>query len=193
MARADILRKLENDAGYFSEQGESRQVMFCFACDPYQRLDVEKGITRQAIKILHRHGLTVCILTKGGTRALRDLDLMGPKDSFATTLTCLDDGESLKWEPGAALPEDRFDTLRRFHAVGVPTWVSLEPVLNPATTLELIRRTSDYVDHYKVGTLNHHPLAKRIDWATFARQAKALLEGMGKSYYLKRDLAAYLR
>ena len=35
-------------------------------------------------------------------RALRDMDLFGAHDAFATTLTLLDEAAPLEWEPGAA-------------------------------------------------------------------------------------------
>jgi len=142
--------------------------------------------------VLHAAGLHVCTLTKGGTRALRDLDLFTPADSFATTLTSLDDATSLRWEPGAALPADRIEALRRFHAAGIPTWVSLEPVLDPDETMEIICRTADAVDEFKVGVLNYHPRAREIDWYRFAREVVGLLESLGKKYYIKQDLRKYL-
>jgi len=188
--RTDILRKLKNDAAWFA--GEERQVLFCFSCDPYQAVDVEYGLTRQAIQLCHTAGLRVCTLTKGGRRALRDLDLFTPQDAFASTLTTLDDAESSYWEPGAALPGDRIETLRKFHAAGIPTWVSLEPVIDPETVYQIIHRTHTFVDEFKVGVLNYHPYAKSIDWQKFARNVKALLDELGCNYYLKHDLRKYL-
>lgn len=189
--RTDILRKLEQDAAVRESIGETRQILFCFACDPYQSLDVRYAITRSAIETCHRHDLPVCTLTKGGRRALRDLDLFTPRDSFASTLTCIGDMESQKWEPGAALPQDRIDTLARFHSAGIPTWVSLEPVLDPSWTFELIRRSHEVVDEFKVGKLNYHARAQEIDWPRFTRSAVELLERLGCHYYLKEDIRRY--
>ena len=172
--------------------GNGRRVLLSFTCDPYQTLDVELCHTRRAIEILHTGGYSVQVLTKGGARALRDLDLFTPADAFATTLTLLDDACSLKWEPGAALPGDRIATLMRFHGAGIPTWVSLEPVLNPASALEIIRQTHEFVDLYKVGKLNHHRLAAVHDWQKFANDAVTLLESLGRPYYIKADLAGFL-
>jgi DNA repair photolyase len=69
----------------------------------------------------------------------------------------------MRWEPGAALPEEKINSLRRAHEKGIKTWVSLEPVLYPEITLEIIRRTYGFVDEFKVGTLNYHSHAKNID------------------------------
>jgi len=132
-------------------------------------------------------------LTKGGSRALRDLDLFTDQDAFATTLTFLDDDRSAEWEPHAALPGDRISTIKRFHDAGVPTWVSLEPVIDPASSLEIVRRTHRFVDLYKVGRLNYRPEAQSVDWVRFAHDAVELLESLGQDYYVKRDLARYLQ
>ncbi|MHB9110419.1 MAG: radical SAM protein, partial [Armatimonadota bacterium] len=124
--RKDIMRQLEKDARKRQARGEGGQVFLCFTCDPYPAEDMEPAITRRAIEILHDTGHTVRVLTKGGTRALRDLDLFGPGDAFGVTLTCISPSNSEKWEPGAALPSDRITALREFHKAGIPTWVSLE-------------------------------------------------------------------
>jgi DNA repair photolyase len=184
------LAKLEKEAAILTP---SAPILLCFTTDPYQTFDVKEQVTRQVIQILHRYGHNVNILTKGGSRALRDLDLITPNDAFATTLTCLDEGVSAQWEPGAATPLDRIATIRKFHAAGIPTWVSLEPVISTTDALEIIRRTHGFVDLYKVGKLNYHAHAKTIDWAAFAKEVVALLDSLGCKYLLKKDLKAYLQ
>lgn len=187
--RTDFLRNLGKEACALKP---TEPILLCFTCDPYQSLDARLGLTRETIKILHAADRQVHILTKGGSRALRDIDILGPRDAFATTLTLLNDAASLKWEPGAALPSDRIATIREYHAAGVPTWVSLEPVLDPVIALEIIRQTHEFVDLFKVGRWNYNPAAKLIDWAAFAGDAVALLESLGKRYYVKKDLACFL-
>jgi hypothetical protein len=90
------------------------------------------------------------------------------------------------------MPSDRIVTIREFHAAGIPTWVSLEPVLDPAAALAIIRLTHSSVDLFKVGRWNYDARAEAIDWAKFASDAVALLESLGKRYYIKRDLACFL-
>lgn len=190
--RPNFLGKLEKEAAKYQAAGITGPVLLSFTCDPYQRLDTQEKVTRRTIQILHRHGLNVQVLTKGGPRALRDLDLFGPNDAFASTLTFLYLEPSLEWEPYAAEPYDRIEAIKRFHAAGIPTWVSLEPVIDPAETLRIIGKTWQFVDLYKVGKLNYHPLAKQIDWYRFAHEAVSLLRKLDKPYYIKEDLARYL-
>lgn len=97
----DLLRK---DAAKYHANGSREQVMLSFTTDPYHPGDTT--LTRAVIETLQAHDLAVCTLTKGGSRALRDLDLFRPdRDAFASTLTSLDDAFSLKWERGAADPK----------------------------------------------------------------------------------------
>lgn len=190
--RKGILEQLQKDAAKLAQREGPRSVLLCFSTDPYQPINDTHQLTHQAIRILHANGFNVTILTKGGHRAEQDFFLYRPGDEFATTLTFMDDGSSLTWEPEAARPWERINTLYVAHRLGIETWVSLEPVIDPAETLEIIRQTHTFVDHYKVGTLNNHPWAKQIDWPKFAKDVVATLEQYGCSYYLKNDLRRYL-
>ena len=82
---------------------------------------------------------------------LDDFDLLRPGDEFATTLTFLDEQKSRQWEPGTAIPEERIESLRKAHELGIRTRVSLEPIIEPAESIEIIRRTHTFVDLFKVG------------------------------------------
>ena len=152
-------------------------MLLSFTSDPYHRGDT--SVTRTTLKILIKRGLAFCTLSKGGTRALRDLDLFRPKrDAFACTLTSLDDRFSKKWERNAALPGDRIKTLRKFHDAGIFTWVSLEPTLDVKSSLALVEATHEFVDLFKVGRTNYlsddkdHGLARLH--AAYARSARPL-------------------
>jgi DNA repair photolyase len=190
--RKDIISKINQDAEKLQQIHETGPVLLCFTCDPYQPIEEQHQLTRKAIQILHSHDLSVMILTKGGRRAERDFDLLTSRDWFGVTLTNLDSILSLKWEPGAALPEERINSLYQAHENGIKTWVSLEPVLYPEITLEIIRKTYKFVDTFKVGTLNYHPRARSIDWHRFAVDVKSLLLELDANYYLKEDLRKWL-
>ena len=192
-SRPNFIKNLIKDAQKYQSAGITKQVMLSFTTDPYNHLDVEEQLTRQTIKVLQAHGLGICALTKGGSRALRDLDLFRPsRDAFASTLTSLDSAVSQKWEARAALPDDRIATLKSFHEAGIFTWVSLEPVFDTKATLEIIKATHRFVDLYKVGRINYHRLTKEIDWAGFASQVTSLLQELGAGHYIKKDLQPYL-
>lgn len=116
--RPDFLRNLAKDAEKYQAHGITEQVMLSFTTDVYNPSDT--SITRPTLDILRSYGLGFCVLTKGGARALVDIDLYDPRfDAFASTLTSLDDKFSQLWERGAALPGDRIATLRKFHERGI--------------------------------------------------------------------------
>jgi len=191
--RPNFLELLKKDAIKYQQLGSREQVMLSFTTDPYNPGDVTRKLTRQVIEMIKTHGLGFCTLTKGGSRALRDLDLFRPgRDAFASTLTSLNPIVSAQWEAGAALPADRITTLKTFHDAGIFTWVSLEPVYDIEATLEIIRATHQFIDLYKVGRINYHRLTKVIDWAEFTGRVIELLKELDARAYIKKDLQAYL-
>jgi hypothetical protein len=189
--RPDFLRHLVRDAGRYREAGITEQVMLSFTTDPYHPGDTT--LTRTTLATLIEHGMAVCTLTKGGTRALRDIDLFRPdRDAFASTLTSLDDGFSAKWERNAAPPSDRLAALRAFHDRGIFTWVSLEPTLDADASLAIVRATHGFVDLYKVGRVNYLPMTKTTDWRDYTLRMVDLLGQLGARHYIKRDLQRFL-
>jgi DNA repair photolyase len=145
--------------------------------------------------MLHLFGIGVRILTKGGMRSIKDFDLLTltHDDAYGATLTFLDDEDSKFFEPNAALPDERIDALKLASKSKIYTWASLEPVIDPIQTLEIILATREFVDEYKVGKWNYDARAKEIDWNWFGHKAVELLEKYGKKYYIKEDLREAMR
>jgi DNA repair photolyase len=174
---------------------KGQSLFLCFTCDPYQPLNDGANYTRRVIKMCHENGVAVTILTKGGKRSEDDLNYWAENSirsaltNYGATLTFLNDADSRAWEPGAALPVDRIAMLRKAHAMGIPTWASLEPVIDPAQSLEIIDRCHEFVDVFKVGKWNHDIRANAIDWRAFGREAIGILKRYGNRYYIKNDLA----
>jgi DNA repair photolyase len=189
--KKDYLERLEKDARKYQALGITEQVMLSFTSDPYHPGDT--ALTRDVLQMIQRYGMGICTLTKGGTRALRDLDLFRRgRDAFACTLTSLNDDFSLLWERNAPLPADRINALRTFHEAGIYTWVSLEPVLDTAATLEIIRQTHKFVDLFKVGRVNYIGLTKTTNWRQFTADVLEVLDQTGAKAYIKKDLQPYL-
>lgn len=189
--RTEFLKNLIKDARKYQVAGIHEQVMLSFTTDPYHPGNTT--LTRKTLEVLREHGLGFCTLTKGGTRALRDIDLFRPdRDAFASTLTSLDDAFSLKWEAAAALPEDRIAALREFHGQGIFTWVSLEPTLDLESSLAIIERTHQFVDLFKIGRVNYLPMTKTTDWETYTHRMIELCERLNVRHYVKKDLQKYL-
>lgn len=189
--RDGFLDALRKDARKYQALGITEQVMLSFTTDPYHPGD--NSLTRDVLTTLQSYGLGVCTLTKGGSRALRDIDIFRPDhDAFASTLTTLDDDFSRKWERGAQLPGDRIATLKAFHDAGIFTWVSLEPTLNTESSLAIIERTHEFIDLYKIGRANYLPMTNTTDWESYTHRILETVNRLGVKHYIKHDLQKYL-
>ncbi len=189
--RPNFLEALKKDAKKYQDAGVTEQVLLSFTTDPYHPGNT--SLTRAVIKTLVEFGFSFCTLTKGGSRALRDIDLFRKdKDAFASTLTSLDAAFSRRWEPGAALPDDRITALKAFHSAGVFTWVSLEPTLDVESSLEIIEKCHGFVDLFKIGKANYIPQAKTIDWRDYTMRVVETCQRLGIRHYIKHDLQPYL-
>lgn len=162
--------------------------------DPYGGPNGNNSDTRKVLELFNQYGCPFSILTKAGSKSTRDFDLYFPRCRYGATLTCTTDAHSKHWEPGAALPADRIASLKMAFDAGIDTFVSLEPVLYPKESIELITMTSDFVNHYYLGKLNHYPeIEKTINWYDYKVEAKELLEYLGADYTIsdKLDGAAW--
>lgn len=182
---------LLKDAAKYRQAGITEQVMLSFTTDPYP--PEHHDLTRWVLQTLQEHGLGICTLTKGGSRALRDIDLFRQdRDAFASTLTSLDPVFSRKWERGAADPDNRITALKAFHERGIFTWVSLEPTIDVEASLAIVEATAGFVDLYKVGRVNYVGLTKTTDWQSYTLRMIEKLQRLSKAHYIKRDLQPYL-
>ena len=186
--KRNILQELEKS---LKKQVPESQVLLSFVSDIYCE---GANITRQVIELLLAYQVPVAILTKNKS-VLKDLDLFKQfrQIKIGMTLTFIRSRDSQEWEPGASLPIERIDALKTLHRAGIKTFASLEPVIDPAQSLEIIDITQSYVDMFKVGKLNNYQgLDKQIDWALFGQEAVNLLQQYNKDFYIKKDLLELL-
>lgn len=118
-----------------------------------------------------------------------------PDDVFGATVTFADPDRSRRWEPRAALPEERLAGLEEAHRRGIPTMVSLTPVMDPQQALEVIRLSHGFVDQFFGGGLDREdfaslPAALRrdcpvFDWPDFAREAFSLCKRLDVPCYIE--------
>ena len=190
--RKNILELLEKDAAELS--GDPREVLFCFMTDPYQN-DEAALLTTQALEIMATFGCRAQVLTKGGMLASADFDLLKQYNyKFGSSISFVNEHLRQEWEPGAATIDNRIEAVITAHDMGISTWVSIEPVLDPDEALRVIKRLKDYVDFWKVGKINHLlELERKIDWTSFLLNVTKLLKQSGAKYYIKKDLAAFGR
>ncbi len=189
--RSSYMAGLKRDAKKYKIAGIDEQVLLSFTTDPYHPFDT--SATRDTLQIIKDAGLSFCCLTKGGTRALRDIDMYRrDRDCFASTLTSMDDSFSKKWERGAATATDRIEALKAFHKAGIYTWVSLEPTIDINESLRIIRETHEFIDLYKVGRANYMAITKTTDWEDYTHKVIKLMAELKQEHYIKKDLQCYL-
>jgi len=185
--RTRILKQLEKDA--IKLQGDKREILFSFMTDPYQSEEAA-FLTKQALLICEKYRLIPQILTKAGFRAVSNFDILLKNNwKFGSTIIMRSEEMRAKWEPGAPSIVSRYEAVKIAHNLGIYTWVSLEPVVDPGEALKVIEDLKEYVSFWKLGKLNHFKEIENIDWKYYINQAINLLKG--KNYYIKNDLKKY--
>lgn len=109
--------------------------------DPYQPIEGRYRITREVLEVCLEARHPVIITTKSD-RILRDMDLLGEMArqrlvAVAISVTSLDARLSRLLEPRAASPDKRLAALAKLAGIGVPTNISIAPVI-PAITDEFM-------------------------------------------------------
>lgn len=178
--RKNIVEEVRRQINW--EKITGQLIHLCFTCDPYPAPTVDTMPTRDIIKAIKESGNHVQILTKGGSRALRDFDLLDGGDWFGVTVT----GANISaHEPNAAGFDERLNSIKMAKKRGINTWVSFEPVIEPLIVYSAIE-FADYIDRFKIGKLNYHP--SDINWAEFGRECERLCIEYGRDYYIKDSL-----
>jgi len=189
--RNNVLRYLEKD---LQARSYEKQILLSFVGDVYSQTTDDSQTTRAALELLNKYKAPVAVLSKGGKKMLRDLDVFqafGERIMAGTTLTFMDEHKSKEWEAGAALPQERLEVLNELRRAGIKTFASFEPVLEIPESLKLIEQTikDDSVIHYKIGKLNNYKgLDKGKDWRDYLKEALAMLRPAGKQIYIKKCL-----
>lgn len=187
--REGILEALKKEAPRY----KGKEVFMSFTTDPYQPINEEHQLTRQAIEILHENEVIVNILTKG---KITDFDLLGKRPELSkvgVTYT----GADATMEPILKTNYDgldMIDNLREARKHNISNWVSIEPVINTDNVLNHFIPVYRYdVDLFKLGKWNYDKRANDIDWHRFTNEAVELFEKLGCKYQIKEDLKKYLK
>lgn len=184
--RKGILSAIENDCRRL--RGDPRPILLCFTSDPYPPDGTCEDVTRAALGIMERSGMTAQILTKGGTLAMRDFDILKRnKWKFGTTMLFWTEESRQLWEPNAGTVVSRELAIIEAHKAGIETWVSVEPVIDPLEAFDVIKGLLPFVDFWKIGKINHNPeIEKRINWRSFLAKARDILGD--RPHLIKHDL-----
>jgi DNA repair photolyase len=189
--RPFIIDKLEMDLAEMRAAGDTRRVLMCFVCDPYQS-NSYNIITSRAVELFGTYGRNFQILTKGGMHPAVDFGAYKPGDLFAATLTFMDGKLSEQWEPKAASPQMRVEGLFEAAKRGIQTWVSFEPVIVPEQTLALYLAVREFVPEFRIGKLNYMAPPEPIDHEAFVLEMIERCVRDNKKLYIKESLREYV-
>jgi DNA repair photolyase len=133
---AKLLRAELRKRGY-----EVRPIAMGTNTDPYQPIEGKWRITRSLLEVLAETKHPVTITTKSD-RVLMDVDILREmaKDDLvgvALSVTSLTPDIARTLEPRAPAPRKRLAAVKALREAGVPTWVSIAPVVPAITDHEL--------------------------------------------------------
>ena len=169
-------------------------ILFSFTTDPM--LPETRGLTLSAMYDALTHDVPVQILTKRAdwlseivTMIIESSIVEERKNmvAFGFTLTGFDEKE-----PGASLNDERIEAMCELHEMGFKTFASIEPVITPAMSRNMMEATKDFCDLYKVGLIsgkgknfyNHDHMSHF--WYYLAEQMR-----LGLKIYVKDSLLKY--
>ena len=132
----DLLRAELSKRGYVCAP-----IAFGTNTDPYQPIERDWRITRTCLEVLAACNHPITITTKSD-RVVRDLDLLAPMAAkglaaVAMSVTSLDPRVAMTVEPRAPHPDKRLAAVKALSDAGVPTYVSIAPVIPAITDHEI--------------------------------------------------------
>ena len=149
-AKAILEKELEANLDYLKKVG----IFLSFTTDPL--IKETRELTSIAITEALMRDIPVMLLTKDATFVKDECDFMAWMDAiniihrdkvaFGFTLTGRDD-----MEPGASSNLERIQAMYAMSKRGFKTWASIEPIIDFTSSLEMIRMTTGFCNHYKIG------------------------------------------
>jgi len=92
-------------------------------------------------------------------------------------------------EPLASPNLERIQAMRELHNAGISTWASIEPIIDPQKSLQMIQLSIDCCDHYKIGILSGKKTYGPREIREFVNEVNALNP---RSVYWKKSLIDYI-
>ena len=133
-------------------------------------------LTKRADWILHNPGMADVLNFANGLLAV------------GYTLTGCDE-----MEPSASPNDDRIEAMRVLKEAGIRTFASIEPVIDFGRSLEMIRKSAPWCNHFKVGLLSGNRHAYDMyrmpgDLETFVKEANAAARAHGRTVYWEKSV-----
>lgn len=126
------------------------RIVFSGNTDCYQPLEASYRLTRGCLEACLAYQTPIGIITKSAL-VRRDIDLLqqlvrGPGARVFVSIAFLDERTCRQLDPGAPSPAKRFEVLRALNQAGIPTGVSVSPLipgLNEADIAGIVERAAE--------------------------------------------------
>lgn len=158
-------------------------LFFSFTTDPL--LNETKRLTYEAIEIAHAHNVPVKLLTKRSDfnsifTSFKNLN----KEliAFGFTLTGHDE-----LEPNASTNAERIEAMKKLHDAGFKIFASIEPIIDFVRSADMIERTWDFCNLYKIGLMSGKQYEK-LECKNFIEHFNWFLERKNAKIYWKDSL-----
>lgn len=92
-------------------------------------------------------------------------------------------------EPGASPNLERIQAMRKLHNAGIATWASIEPIIDTHSSLQMVKQSLDYCDHFKIGVLSGKKSYTPDQIRQFVNEVNALNP---RSVYWKDSLVDFI-
>jgi len=139
-------KELEKNLDVLREHG----LLITFTSDPFLPETIQ--LTFETINIAINNNVPIKLLSKRAdwwSEWYAYANMFVDKQhllAFGFTLTGHDE-----LEPGASPNKARIRLMEKLHNAGFKTWASIEPVIDFASSLQMIAETDDFCDLYKIG------------------------------------------
>lgn len=166
-------------------------IFFTFTSDPC--LPETIALNSVAIKDALNAGIPVRILTK----CTEWINTFGASWQYHPAKANLSVGFTLTgrddMEPHAAPNAERINAMRLFHAVGIRTWASVEPVIDLEASKRCILDTIGFCDEYKIGLLSGGKRNySREEVADFVDSAGKVIQDAGAKVDWKESVRKFI-
>jgi DNA repair photolyase len=142
----NALHIFKKEAMQNRDELQKHGLFFNFVSDPclHQTID----LNYRAILHCETHNIPVKILTKQTwwLSEIKDIGFLPNNVAYGFTLTGHDE-----LEPGAATNAERIEAMKKLHDAGFKTWASIEPIIDLDSSYDMIIKTIEFCDFYKIG------------------------------------------
>ena len=108
---------------------------------------------------------------------------------FGFTLTGHDE-----MEPYANSNKARIHAMKKMKELGYPTWASIEPVIDWSSSIEMIQKSLDYCEHYKIGLRSgvKKDYYNAVETYKSVVTAKQMILNAGRTVYFKESVRNWM-